>query len=94
MGVIAVAVQSGINDKGIEKIKNDFSSSQKANKVEVVDGLGEAAFYMSITGQVHVRDDHHWYIFSRSTGDEATSVPKDQVIEFAKKLLEKDKGTV
>lgn len=93
MSVVAVAVRSGINDKGVEKIKNDFSASRANNKTESVDGLGEDAFFMKVNGQLNVRDDHHWYIFSRSSGDDPTNTTKEQAIDFAKKLFEKDTGT-
>lgn len=93
MSVIAVAIQSGINDKGVQKIKDDFAASQKNNEVEEVDGVGEKAYYLSIKGQLNVRDDHHWYIFNHSSGDNPTNTTKQQAIDFAKKLLEKNKGT-
>lgn len=90
MSVAAIAVQSGINDKGVQKVKDDFVASKKANKTEDVEGIGEQAFYMTVNGQLNVRDDHHWYIFNRSSGDDPTNSSKEQTIEFAKKLLEKD----
>ena len=93
MAVAAVAIQSGINDKGVQKIRDDFNASEKANKTEKVDGLGEAAFYMTVNGQLNVRDDHHWYIFSRNSGGDQTTSSKEQTIDFANTLLNKNKGT-
>lgn len=89
MSVVALAVQTGINDEGIEKMKDDFKAKQEANQTSEVEGIGKAAYFTPVNGQLNVIDDHHWYIFSLSTGDDITNTPKDRAIKFAKSLLGK-----
>lgn len=90
MSVIALAVQSGIDDSGINKIKKDFAASRDANKVEAVDDLGKEAFFNPVNGQLHVLGDYQWYIFNTSSGDDPTNTTKEKAVDFAHALLDKE----
>ncbi len=87
MSVVAIAVESGTNDKGVVKLKSDFAANQKANQVETVSGIGDAAYYTALNGQLQVLKGRQWYIFNRSSGDNPANTTKEQLVDFAKTIL-------
>ncbi len=85
MIVAAVAVRSGINDKGVQQNKTEFSSGRPSKNTEDVKGVGEKAYFNKELGQLNVLDGRKWIILSYGVG----STPQANTVEKAKQLAEK-----
>jgi len=83
MMVAAIAVRSGINDKGVLQNKNTFMSNKAANKnVETVNGLDGDAYFNAQLGQLNILRNREWIILSYGVG----TAPETNTIEGATKL--------
>ena len=85
MIVAAVILRAGINDKGVEQNKTEFTQGTPTQGVEIVKDLGDSAYYNQVNGQLNVLKDKNWYIFSYGVG----SNPEANLVEEAVKLAEK-----
>lgn len=66
----AIAVRSSINDKGTALNRELFDKSSKSVEVEAVKDVGDAAFYETATGKLHIFKDRDWIILSYGTGSD------------------------
>lgn len=87
MLVAAVAIRSGINDKGVQQNKNDFAAARSNNNTDTVTGIGDSAYFNKTSGQLNVLKQRSWYIFSYSTADSTAAGSVDQAITLARKVL-------
>ena len=83
--VIAIVVRSGINDAGIDLNKAQFESGIPTSDVELVDGVGDRAYFNTILGQLNILKESTWVIISYG---QAAS-PENNSLEDAKKLADK-----
>lgn len=86
MMVAAVAVRSGINDKGVAQNKADFAAAKAGKAVEEVKGLRGSAYFDNEKGLLNILDGRSWIILNYGVGaaQEANSIEK--AIEFAHKV--------
>jgi hypothetical protein len=88
MAVVAVAVQSAINDQGIQDNKDDFATKLEANPTaQSVTGVGEQAFYTPVNGQLNILKDRAWIIVSYGNTDDISSNSLDNALKVADKIL-------
>lgn len=87
MRVAAVAVRSGLNDEGVAENKQDFASKKQANTVEVIDGIGDSAYYVPANGQLNVLDGTSWILISTGVGDNVATYTKEDAVILAKKVI-------
>lgn len=68
--VAAVAIRSGVNDKGVKKNKSDFKASKSNNKdtITAVQSLGDDAYFNHTNGQLNVLNGRQWLIISYGIG--------------------------
>ena len=85
MIVAAVILRAGINDKGVEQNKTEFAQGTPTQGVEIVNDLGDSAYYNQVNGQLNVLKDKNWFIFSYGVG----STPEANIVEDTVKLAEK-----
>jgi hypothetical protein len=85
MMVAAIAVRTGINEDGLKQNKTEFAASKSNNKTEVVENLGDSAYFNKVTGQLNILKDHEWIILSYGVG----STPQDNSLDKAKELAKK-----
>ena len=86
MMVAAVAVQSGVNDKGVVKVKSDFNK-MKPSGASVVPGLGDSAYFDSTKGQLNVLRGRDWFIFSLGVGMSQGDNSLDDTTKLARLVL-------
>lgn len=84
---VAVAVKSAINDKGIQENKDDFALQKEANKVEVVTGVGDEAFFIPAIGQLNILSDKSWILITFGEGDDPSSNTLDDALKVSEKVL-------
>lgn len=83
MRVAAIIVRSGVNDKGVEQNKAQFSAGKpKKAGVETVEDVGDTAYYNAEIGQLNVLHGRDWLILSYGLGSD----PLSNTLEDAKKL--------
>jgi len=82
MLVAAVAIRSGINDKGVAQNRAQFIASQSLTSTEVVKDLGDNAYFNSNLGQLDVYQGREWFIISVGVG----AAPATNTLEDAIKL--------
>lgn len=87
--VLAVGVQSGINDKGVAQNKAGFKQSQKGKTVETVKGLGEEAYFDPVTGSLHILDGQRWVILNYGYGESPQDNSVEQETAIARDILKK-----
>lgn len=87
MMVAAIAVRSGINDKGTEQNKTEFAKSKPSEGVETVKNLGESAYFNHKNGQLNILDGHKWILLSYGVGAAPQANTLDKAIELAHKIL-------
>ena len=87
MKVVAVAIRSGINDKGVALNKAAFKASQKAQNYEKVNNIGDSAFFNQELGQLNVLDDKRWIIVSYGFGNSPATNDLEKTVELARKLI-------
>lgn len=88
MIVAAIAVRSGINDKGVQQNKTDFSTSRANGTVEDVKNLGDSAYFNPVRGQLNILDDKRWIIISYGVGAAPETNTLDKAIELANVVLD------
>jgi hypothetical protein len=88
MMVAAVAVRSGINDKGIQQNKTEFATSRSSKDVEAVKDLGDSAYFNQTLGQLNIIDGRRWIILSNGLGSTPDTNTLDKTVELAKKILQ------
>lgn len=88
MVVAAIVVRSAVNDKGIEKNKNDFAASKPASGTVDVNDLGDSAYFNKQLGQLNVLSRRNWIIFSYGIGSAPETNTLSSAIELANKVLD------
>lgn len=94
MVVAAVIVRSAVNDDGVLENKRDFVKSQPRGATEIVQGVGDAAFFNTSNGQLSVLDAKNWMILSYGVGADPTSNTKGQALKLADVVVPSGAGTV
>lgn len=87
MIVAAIIVRSGINDKGVEQNKTEFSAGKPTENVDAVKDLGDDAYFNKQNGQLNVRDGRNWIIFSYGPGSASTANAIEHTVELARKVI-------
>lgn len=87
--VLAIAVQSGINDKGVAQNKAGFKQSQKGKTLESVNGLGDEAYFDPATGMLNVLDGKRWIMLTYGFGATPEENNVQQEISIARDILKK-----
>lgn len=87
MKVVAVAVRSGINDKGVALNNAAFKASQKGKNYEEVKNLGENAYFNRELGQLNILDDKRWIILSYGYGDSPMDNNLEDSVDLARRIL-------
>lgn len=87
--VLALAVQSGINDKGVAKNKTAFKLSQKGKTLESVNELGDSAYFDPSTGALNILDGKRWIILSYGYGTTPEDNSLQDEISLAREILKK-----
>lgn len=83
----AVAVRSGIDDKGVQQNSNDFAVG-KANKNNTpVKDLGDDAYFNPSSGQLNVLSGREWVIISYGLGQTPQDNTLEQALQVAHKVL-------
>ena len=85
--VAAIVVRSGINDKGVEQNRSEFTSGRPDVDVEIINELGDSAYYNQANGQLNVLDGRNWIIFSYGVGSSTDTNSVEKSVELAKKVL-------
>lgn len=88
MASIAIAIRTGVNDKGVQQNKLDFAASRKVNTTESVPGLGgEEAFYNKTNGMLNLRDGIVWIMINYTVNGELTADSQTKALEVAHVLV-------
>ena len=87
--VLAVGVQSGINDKGVAQNKAGFKQSQKNKTIESVKDLGDEAYFDPTTGSLNVLDGKRWIIINYGYGQTPEENSVEQETALARDILKK-----
>ena len=85
--VAALAVRSGVNDKGVQQNKTDFFARRPATDMETVNNLGDSAYFNPILGQLNVLSGRQWIIISYGTGAAPETNTVDKAVELAHTVL-------
>jgi len=87
--VAAVAIRSGINDRGVKQNKSEFRTSESNNKATStpIDSLGDDAYFNSVNGQLNVLDGRKWLIISYGVGSTPQSNTIDDTVTLAHLVL-------
>lgn len=87
MMVAAVAVRSGINDKGVSQNKSDFALAKSNDGNETVVGVGDSAYFTKASGQLNVLSGRKWIIISYGVGEHPEANTIEQAVKLAKIVL-------
>lgn len=87
MMVAAIAVRSGINDKGIKQNKSDFNKLMSSDGVEVVNDIGKSAFFNYELGQLNVLYNDKWMIVSYGVGTAPEANTIEKAVELTHKII-------
>lgn len=87
--VAAIAVRSGVNDKGIQQNKTDFAARRPNIGMQPVDNLGDSAYFNPIVGQLNILKGRQWIILSYGVGAAPETNTLDKAVELAHKVLQK-----
>lgn len=87
MLVAAVAVRSGVNDKGADKNKREFAAAKLNQGMQSVEQLGDSAFFNPQLGQLDVLRGRDWIIVSYGIGASPQRNTLTRAIELAQKIL-------
>ena len=90
MTVAAIIVRSGINDKGIAQNKTEFTSGKPVKDVEVVQNVGESAYFNKERGQLNVLDGNNWIILSYGPGASPQTNTIENTLKLASKVIVHD----
>lgn len=83
MRVAALIVRSGIDDDGVLENKRDFVQTQPRGATEVVQGVGDAAYFNTRGGQLNILDGRDWIILSYGVGADPASNTREDALKFA-----------
>lgn len=87
MVVAAIAVRSGVNDKGAEKNKREFIESKKNNATEEVKTNGDDAYFNARAGQLNILNGKTWIIISYGVGSDPLSNSSDKALQLAERVV-------
>lgn len=87
MKIAAIAVRSGINDKGVAQNKADFANNTPTENIEDVNNLGEKAYFDKAQGQLNILDGRKWIIISYGAGSTPQFNTLDDAVKLANKVL-------
>jgi hypothetical protein len=87
MMVAAIAVRSGVNTKGTQQNKTDFTDNTPSQGVEKVKDLGDSAYFDKAQGQLNILDGRKWIILSYGVGSTPEANTLDKAVDLAKKVL-------
>jgi len=87
MRIAAIAVQSGVTDKGAERVRATFEASKIGKNIEVVNDLGDNAYFNPELGQLNILDGRNWIILSYGVGESPETNTVEDAIELAQKVL-------
>lgn len=87
MLVAAVVVRSGVNDKGVEQNKTEFTAGKPDQGVEDVKGVGDQAYYNQKLGQLNILDGRNWIILSYGPGASPEENTLDNSLKMAQKVI-------
>ena len=85
--VIAIAVRSGINDKGIEQNKTQFNNGMPTSNVEIIKDVGDSAYFNKTTGQLNILKQSTWVLLSYGPGASSASNTIEDAVKLADKVL-------
>lgn len=88
MIVAAITVRSGIDDKGVQQNKTEFTNGKPTQAVEDVSDLGDGAYFNQQNGQLNVLNGRDWIIFSYGPGSAPESNTVEQAVQLAQKVVE------
>lgn len=94
MIVAAVIVRSGINDDGVLENKRDFVKSQPRGRTDIVQGVGDAAYFNTTNGQLNVLDGRNWIILSYGLGADPAANTREQALKLAAVVVPGSAGSV
>ena len=86
--VAAIIVRSGINDKGTQQNKSEFTAGKPSRGVEVVTGLGDGAYFNQQNGQLNVLNGRDWIILSYGIGSDPQANTIEDAVALARKVVE------
>ena len=87
MAVAAIAVRSALNDEGWAENQADFAAQQEANKVELVTGVGDEAFFIPASGQLNVLHEKSWLLITYGRGDSVATYTLNDAVKLAQTVL-------
>lgn len=87
MEVAAVAVRTGVDDKGVAQNAADFKKAETRTGTKAVKTLKHKAFFDETTGQLNILDGHSWVILSYGVGSTQTANTLADGIRLANLVL-------
>lgn len=88
MKVAAVAIRSGVNDDGSAQNKREFAAHKNANPgVQSITGVGDAAFFNPVNGQMNILQGRDWLIISYGAGVSPEANTVEDVTHVAQLVL-------
>ncbi len=85
--VAAIIVRSGVNDKGVTQNKEEFESGRPLDNVQLVNGVGDSAYFNEANGQLNILDGYNWVIVSYGPGSDPVANTLEDSVELAKKVI-------
>jgi hypothetical protein len=85
--VAAIAVRSGTNDAGVAQNKADFSASKTGKNFEIIQGVGDSAYFNHDLGQLNVLSGSKWILLNYGVGATPESNTVKDAIKLAKVVL-------
>lgn len=85
--VAAIIIRSGINDTGVEQNRTEFAGGRPDENVEIINELGDSAYYNQANGQLNVLNGRDWIIISYGVGSNPETNTIEKSVELAQKLL-------
>ena len=85
--VAAITVRSGVNDRGVEQNKTEFTAGKPNEGIEDVKDVGEKAYFNQKLGQLNILDGRNWIILSYGVGATPETNTVDKAVELAKVAL-------
>lgn len=86
--VAAITVRAGIDDKGVQQNKTEFSEGRPTDGVDDVKDLGDAAYFNQRNGQLNVLDGRNWIVLSYGAGATPEANVLDQALLLADKVVQ------
>ena len=85
--VAAILVRSGINDKGVEQNQTEFVSGRPTDNVEIIENVGDKAYYNEERGQLNILNGRDWIVISYGPGTEQQANTLEDALKLAEKLV-------